>query len=432
MSKEDCKNKVAYPPEWIKLDHSANVYPATMNRRLSAMFRLSVTLEEPIDAPMLQSALDETMPRFPSFGYRLRKGLFWDYFERIHENPTIQADAINPMISILSDRKQRFLFRIRYHHCQIALEAFHALTDGTGALTFLMTLVAVYLHKKHGMALETGRYVLDIHATPEQEELEDSFPRYRGEYGQLTKETRAYHPRGTLIASHLLHVITGIMSVDDLRKEAEKHGCTITVFLIAMMISALQKQQEMERRKKRPIRVAVPINLRTRFPSKTLRNFSYWMNPGINVQYGHYELDEIIRLVRAQTEIGLDRNGLRAKFTGTLSAAGHPLFRCMPLFLKHWILNIGDALMGDAPCSQSLSNLGSVDVPASMKPYLNDIRFLLGRSRRKAGSGSCVSFNGKLALTFTRKIHEPAFERLLFSSLVEMGIPVEIESNRLR
>ena len=432
MSGDSYKSKVTHPPEWIKLDHSANIYPATMNRRLAAMFRLSVTLQDPIDPAMLQSALDETMPRFPSFGYRLRKGLFWDYFERIHEKAAVQTDAINPMISILSDRKQRFLFRIRYHHRQIALEAFHALTDGTGALTFLMTLVAVYLHKKHGMTLETGRYVLDIHATPEQEELKDSFPRYRGEHGQLTKETRAYHPRGTLIASHLLHVITGVMSVDDVCEEAEKHGCTITVFLIAMMISALQKQQEMERRKKRPIRIAVPANLRTRFPSKTLRNFSYWMNPGINAQYGHYALDEIIRLVQAQMQIALDPKDLCARFTGTLSAAGHPLFRFIPLFLKHWILNMGDALMGDAPCSQSLSNLGSIDVPTSMKPYLEEIRFLLGRSRGKAGSGSCVSYNGKLELTFTRKIHEATFERLLFSSLVEMGIPVEIESNRLR
>lgn len=118
--------------------------------------------------------------------------------------------------------------------------------------------------------------------------------------------------------------------------------------------------------------------------------------------------------------------------TGTLSAAAHPLFRAIPLFLKHWILNVGDVLMGDASCSQSLSNLGSVDVPDPMKPYLCDIRFLLGRSRGKAGSGSCVSYHDKLALSFTRKIHESAFERLFFSSLVEMGIPVEIESNRLR
>ncbi len=432
MSKDGCKNKVTHPLEWIKLDHSANIYPATMNRRLAAMFRLSVALRDPVDPAVLQSALDETMPRFPSFGVRLRRGFFWNYLERIHEKPTVQADAMNPMISIIADRKQQFLFRIRYHHQQIALEAFHALTDGTGALTFLMTLVAVYLHKKHGMAMKVGRYVLDIHLPPEQEELEDSFPLYRGERGHLARETRAYHARGTLIASHLLHVITGVMSVDDVRREAEKNGCSVTVFLTALMISALQKQQEMERRKKLPIRISIPVNLRTRFPSKTLRNFSYWITPGINAQYGHYTLDEIIRLVQAQLQIGLDPKQLCARFTGTLSATEHPLFRAIPLFLKHWILNAGDVLMGDASCSHSLSNLGAIDVHDSMKPYLCDIRFMLGRSRGKAGSGSCVSYHGKLALSFTRKIHESAFERLFFSSLVEMGIPVEIESNRLR
>lgn len=312
------------------------------------------------------------------------------------------------------------------------MEAFHALTDGTGGLTFLMTLVAVYLHKKQDMPMEAGRYVLDINTPSEQEELEDSFPRYRGEFGQMAKESKAYHPRGTLIASHLLLVITGVMSVDDVRRKAEKYSCSITVFLTALMIFALQKQQEMERRKKKPIRISIPVNLRTRFPSKTLRNFSYWINLGINAQYGHYTLDEIIRLVQAHLQIGLDPKQLCARFTGTLSAAEHPLFRTIPLFLKHWILNVGDVLMGDASCSQSLSNLGSVDVPDPMKPYLCVVRFLLGRSRGKAGSGSCVSYHDKLALSFTRKIHESAFERLFFSSLVEMGTPVEIESNRLR
>ena len=55
----------SFPPEWIKLDHSAYIYPATMNRRLSAMFRLSVTLNETVDPNVLQNALNETMRRFP-------------------------------------------------------------------------------------------------------------------------------------------------------------------------------------------------------------------------------------------------------------------------------------------------------------------------------------------------------------------------------
>ena len=422
----------SFPPEWIKLDHSAYIYPATMNRRLSAMFRLSVTLNETVDPNVLQNALNETMRRFPSFGYKLRKGLFWDYLARITETPNVQPDAINPMISIASDRKQRFLFRVRFHGPTIALETFHVLTDGTGALTFLLTLVSVYLHKQYGIPQKTGSHVLNVSEKPAKEELEDSFPLYRGTIGKLNRESRAYHGSGTLIASHLLNVITGIIPEEAIRSAAAEHHCSVTVFLASVMIAALQEQQEAEHRRKKPVRVSIPINLRTRFPSVTLRNFSYWMNPGINAQFGHYELEEIIRSVQAQSQLGLDQKELQARFTGTMIAANHPLFRLMPLVIKHWVLNLGDALMGDAPCSQSLSNLGSIDVPDSMKPYVDDIQFLMGRSRGKAGSGSCVSYNGKLMLTFTRKIHEPVFERLFFSMLVEMGIPVEIESNRLR
>lgn len=419
-------------PKWIKLDHAANIYPATFSRRRAAMFRLSVTLTEDVDPVVLQDALEATMPRFPSFGCRLRAGMFWNYLEHIQTVPIIQEDAQNPMISIGANQDRNYLFRVRYFRRQIAVEFFHALTDGTGGLTFLLTLVSAYLWKKYGIPQETGLYVLNLTETPRPEESEDSFPRYRGKIGSIKAESRAYHVHGTIIASHLIHVITGILPLDAVERAARKYNCSITVFLAAVMLLALEEQQETESRRKRVIRVSVPIDLRRRFPSNTLRNFSSWINVGINAQYGHYTLEEIIRILQAQMQIGLNIKELCANFTGTMSAASYPLFRPLPLFLKHWILNIGDALAGDASCSQNLSNLGQIEVPNAMRPYLRDIRFLLGRSRGKAGAGSCLSYDGKIYLTFTRKIHEATFERLFFSALVEMGIPVEIESNRIR
>lgn len=418
-------------PKWIRLDHAANIYPATMSRRQASMFRLSVSLTEEVDPIVLQEALEDIMRRLPLFGYRLRAGLFWNYLEQVSAIPKVQKDARNPMISIVSKRDQNYLFRVRYYRNQVAVEFFHALTDGTGGLTFLLTLVSAYLQKKYDVQQETGKYILDMREAPKMEESEDSFLRYQGKNGIIQTESRAYHSRGTMIAPHLINVITGIIPLDPVRREAEKNNCTITVYLVAMMLLALQKQQEMESCRKRAVRVSVPINLRTRFPSHTLRNFSSWINPGINTHYGHYTLEEIIPIIRSQMHIGLDRKELGAKITGTMKAAGHPLFRMMPLFLKHWILSIGDLLVGDASCSQSLSNLGQIDIPNSMKPYLRDIRFLVGRSRGKTGSGSCLSFDRKIYITFTRKIYEATFERLFFASLVDMGIPVEIESNMM-
>jgi NRPS condensation-like uncharacterized protein len=420
------------PPKWIKLDHSAIIYPATMSRKLSAMYRLSVTLNEDVDPDLLQEALCEVMPRFPTFAYCLRKGIFWDYLEQVDDNPTIQEDAANPMISILSEKKRRFLFRIRYFQKRISLEAFHALADGAGAMTFMMTLVSVYLLKKHGVVIPSSQYILSTDEKPSAVETEDSFPRFRGEKGTITREKRAYHYRGTPIASHLLGIITGIIPVASLKKAAEKHHCSVTVFLAAVMTMALQQQQTVEGRKKKPISISVPINLRSRFPSKTLRNFSYWMNIGIPAQYGEYSLEEITALLQAQSTIHLNPKELCARFTGTMSAADCLFFRIMPLFLKHWLLNLGDRILGDASCSHSLSNLGQITVPEEMQPYVRDIRSFIGRSRGKPGSGTCLSFGGNLYLTFTRKIHETAFERLFFTYLVEMGIPVTIESNALR
>ena len=175
--------------------------------------------------------------------------------------------------------------------------------------------------------------------------------------------------------------------------------------------------------------VSVPVNLRAFFPSATLRNFASWVNIGIDPRLGHYTLEEIINSLQAQMKLSLNEKALQAKMSGTMRAAQNPVFRVLPSPVKRVILNLGDRLLGDSCCSQSLSNLGNISLPDSMQPYVRELRFILGRSRGKAGSVSCISLNGNLYLTFSRKIREAEFERLFFSRLVEMDIPVEIESN---
>ena len=57
------------------------------------------------------------------------------------------------------------------------------------------------------------------------------------------------------------------------------------------------------------------------------------------------------------------------------------------------------------------------------------IGFILGRQRGNSGTCSCVGCNDKIYISFSRRIKEATLERLFFTKLVEMGIPVEIESN---
>ena len=46
---------------WMKLDNAAKIYPAAKRRTWTNYFRLSATLTEPIDLPILRAALDVTV-----------------------------------------------------------------------------------------------------------------------------------------------------------------------------------------------------------------------------------------------------------------------------------------------------------------------------------------------------------------------------------
>ena len=83
------------------------------------------------------------------------------------------------------------------YHNRIAVEFFHALTDGTGGLIFLKTLLAEYLSEKYGLSVPAGAGVLGRLEEPDEEEFEDSFLRYAGDVKASRREATAWHLSGT-------------------------------------------------------------------------------------------------------------------------------------------------------------------------------------------------------------------------------------------
>jgi hypothetical protein len=99
--------------------------------------------------------------------------------------------------------------------------------------------------------------------------------------------------------------------------------------------------------------------------------------------------------------------------------------------IKHPIIDIINLLHGDRFCSQTLSNMGRVDVPAEMVPYITDIDFILGRQRGNSGAASCVGYNGRLCLHLTRKISRDSFEFSLLRLLSSLDIPTNVTIHSL-
>lgn len=66
---------------WYKLDNAAVMYSAIQRENYSAIYRFSAVMTDLVDPLALQRAIDRTMPRFPTFRVRIRRGAFWCYLE---------------------------------------------------------------------------------------------------------------------------------------------------------------------------------------------------------------------------------------------------------------------------------------------------------------------------------------------------------------
>lgn len=419
--------------EWYQLDLSAIVYPTLQRRDFSSVYRLSVLLKEEIDPKVLQQAVDRVMPRFPTYKAAIRKGLFWRYLEPNNRpGPFVQPDVKNPCQPMHFKANNRYLIRFYYYQNRIALEAHHSLGDGTGGMCVLMTVTAEYLRLCKGAKIENQGFVLNIEEQPAKEELEDAYMKYaNAKVCPPRPGEKTYRVRGTREPFYTLNIIDGIMSVSQVMAVAKSYQATITEYLNAVLLYALMTKQEQEWHfKLRPVKIAMPVNLRRFFPSGTLRNFISMIYPGIDPRLGEYTFEEIVAHVRGYMRYYLNEKFLRGDITTNAATQRHPLIRIVPLFVKDFVVKQFYTKVQDRNSSAGLTNMGAMSVPEGMKPYIERFDIYMGQPFSQRTNCAVISFEDILTINFASSIIEADVERIFFRKLVQDGIHVKIESNR--
>lgn len=427
-NQHDRKNK----KEWYKLDLSAIVYPTLQRRDFSSVYRLSVVLKEPIQPDILQKAVDMTLPRFPTYRTAIRKGLFWRYLEPNNRpGPFVQPDIKNPCMPMPFKANNRYLLRVYYYQNRIALEAHHSLGDGSGGMYVLQTITAVYL-RLLGRQISNGYFVMDINQAPDPGELEDAYMRYANAKVKPPRlGEKAYRVRGTKEPFYTLNIIDGILSVQEVMKVAGTYHATITEYLNSVLLYALlQKQQEEWHIKLRPVKIAMPVNLRRFFPSKTLRNFITMVYPSIDPRLGDYTFEEIITHVHNYMRYYINEKFMRGDITTNAATQHNPIIRIAPLFIKDFVVKTFYTKIQDKNSSAGLTNMGALKVPEDMKPYLERFDIYMGQPFSSRTNCAIISFEDTLTINFASSIVEADVERYFFRKLVQDGIHVKIESNR--
>ena len=419
--------------QWMRLDNAAKIYPAALRKKWSNVFRLSATLSEPVDRDVLRAALDVTLRRFPSIGVRLRKGIFWFYLERVPGVPEITEEQSYPLVHMSYASIRECAFRVVVYKNRIAVELFHALTDGTGGMIFLKTLLAEYLSRKYGISVPNTDGVLCRMDEPSPEELEDSFIKNAGTVSAGRKEATAYRLTGTTEPDGFVHLTTFMLDAAEVKARAHEYSATVTEFLTAAMMQAilrLQAEKVPHRSRRKPVKVLVPVNLRSLFPSKTLRNFALFITPELDPKLGDYSFDEICKAVHHRMGIDNTAKQMSMKIAANVNSEKSPILKVMPLFVKNAAMKAVFDAVGERKSCLCMSNLGNVRLPEIMRQYVTRMDFIIGVPSCSAYNCALLSYGGTTYINLVRSIEEPELEMHFYKVLRELGIHVKVESNQ--
>ena len=425
--------KEARPLRWVRLDNAAKIYPAARRKNWSNVFRQSVTLFDDVDRGVLKSALDITVKRFPSIAARLRKGVFWYYLQQVESAPEIREEYSYPLTYMSRQEMRKCAFRVIVFRNRIAVEFFHSLTDGTGALIFLKSLVAEYLEQKYGIQIPCENGIVDRRNLPTDEELEDCFPKNASNVPASRKDTNAWHMYGETQRDGFLSLTCFNIPVKEALALAHKYNSTLTVFMSAVMMKALlnlQNEKNPNVRRQKRIKLLIPVNLRRLFPSNTLRNFAMYCIPELDPRLGDYTLDEICKIIQHKMGAEFTAKHMSCVIATNVNDEKNPLVRIIPLPLKNAVMKAIFDSVGEKKSCLTLSNIGQVKVPEIMANYIERFDFILGVQAAAPYNCGMLSFGDTIYVNFIRNIKDAELERHFFAVLQELGLSATVESNQ--
>lgn len=410
---------------WFRLDDAAKIYPLSMKHGQMSVFRLAAVLKEPVKPELLQIALHFTIQRFPGFATTVRKGFFWHYLDQTKRRYCIQPETDIPVRPLKIAASGSQSFRVLYYENRISAEFFHILTDATGGMCFLKTLLAEYL-RLLGTDCPCGDGILDGTRPPLAGENENAFPAAdrRGKGSGLT-DRAALQLSGRLAPVHPCRILHFEMDAEKLREAARNRNATVTAYLLGLLFLAGRRATEAMGGS---FNIQVPVNMRKFYPSPTLRNFSMYCGIRLDMEQVT-TLDDILPEIQHQLTEKASREAMTEMIHSSTRLVNSVRF--VPLFIKAPIARAIYGFLGDKIFTNTLSNLGVVNLPPEMQSRVDHLEFLLGTLVTNRAGCALVTCGGKAVLTIAKQTADPSLEEALCRLLDGDQVPYAVKGSVL-
>ncbi len=431
MGRKDINTKSFQERGWLKLDNAAKLFPAIISEDLTSVFRITASLKDPVKYSAIKEAVAITSQRFPYFSVSLGSGIFWNFLEFNDQLPRIQVEGKLPCTAFAVNRKNEPLYRVIIKGNRISVEFIHILTDGGGGMEYLKSLLYTYLKLIGKHISSTGDII--VPGTPvSDEEYEDGYIKFFQKLPPPARLIKAWHLPYKLNPRPRLKVLSAEVKAGEILELSHKHKVSLTEYFVSVYFFSLQKifistRGKSKKDKRKVLRIEVPINMRTKFPSKTMRNFSLFVLPEIDVRLGIYTFEEILKSIHHQSQIGTDIKQISRFLSSNVSYEKLLIVRIMPLFIKRMVIAAIYRKLASKRWTGMVTNLGVVTLPGEMENMVDSLELIPTPPNDKVKSGcALVTYKDMLRISFCNITQSRELERSILTFLSDAGIHVRI------
>jgi len=410
-----------------KLDNAANLFPAVANRQDPHVYRLTAILRDDIKSQILQSALDQILPYFKAFDVNLYNGWFRS---RLEANPVIvqvEEETKEPCLFLDPFKTRGALFRILYYNNRIHLEAFHVLTDGTGAMQFIKALCYRYLQLAYPENFTEEELSTRYGIQEADNVLDGYYKNHTWVKSKTYKEPSAYRLVGLKRRPGNLGILTAIIPIQAIKAESKRFAATISEYLVAVIAAGMMLAYNDRNRMNRPINIGVPVNLRPVFQTETALNFFSTITVVLYPTDPLENFDSILNEVKTQFKEKTTKRAFEEKIAFTVGGEKSVFAYITPLSLKNWFLRFMYNHVGDGS-TLCFSNLGLNKVEEPFNRYIQGFRVLLAPTPKEPVKITVCGYADELTLTFTSGLENNNLAGRALRLLTESGIPVTLET----
>ena len=414
---------------WYRLDNTAKVYPVISTAQSGNMIRVAANLTDDIEPSVLQQAVVDCKRRFPTIYVKLKRGLFWYYYEPNEKMPKVKPEPPTMCRAVDPHANNGYYFNFYYYRNRVSLEIFHAVTDGRGASEFLKAVLYRYFELL-GYPMKSDGLVLTLDQKPDPAETADCYVENYSPTDKIpTPGIKAYHIRGRRFPHNGLGAIFGKLDTEPLKALAKEHGASVSHFIAALLSCCIIETGDDKKLRQKAVRLCVPVDIRSLFASKSLRNFFLFFHTTVWYDGQAPDIDRVIETVKQQFQEETEPAKLQSSLNANVSLEKNIALKSSPLMIKWFIIKMNYLIGAGDSTTMTMSNLGIITLPDCMKPLVRDFEFSFDGGRFMNYSMGLVTYEGRTTISFSRRIYETELDRSFFTHLAEKGIDIEIQSN---